>query len=69
MEEIGDEIIGSDEAARIASLSQNHIRHLLRTGKISGKKIGPRLWVTTREQIERYLASEPRPGPKSKDRA
>lgn len=59
------DLISIDEAALHAGLSKRHVRLLLEKGMILGKKIG-RDWITTKEQVNRYLATNPRPGPKSK---
>ena len=59
-----DNLISLAEAAELSGMSQSHIRLLVRTGKISGKKIG-RNWVTTEESLRNYLATDRRPGPKS----
>ena len=61
---INDDLISLAEAAELSGMSQSHIRLLVRTGKISGKKIG-RNWVTTEESLRIYLATDRRPGPKS----
>ena len=61
---INDDLISLAEAAELSGMSQSHIRLLVRTGKISGKKIG-RNWVTTEESLRTYLATDRRPGPKS----
>ena len=44
-------------------LSISHLRLLLRTGKIKGKKIG-RDWFTTQQAIDDYLRLGVKPGPK-----
>ena len=68
LEELGKEIITTKQAAEIAGLSRDQILHLLRHGIIKGKKMG-RDWLTTRQEIQRYIASKPRPGRKPKKRA
>lgn len=68
LEELGNEIITTKEAAKIAGRSRDQILYLLRHGIIKGKKMG-RDWLTTREEVERYIASNPRPGRKPKKRA
>lgn len=47
-------------------LSASHIRLLLRSGKIKGKKIG-RDWFCTKEAIEKYLQLGVKPGPKQQE--
>jgi hypothetical protein len=49
----------------MSGYSTSHLRHLLRTGKLEGIKLG-RDWLTTIEAVERYKATNPRPGPKPK---
>jgi hypothetical protein len=51
------------EACKISGYSTSHLRHLLRIGKLEGIKLG-RDWLTTVEGIEKYKATNPRPGPK-----
>ena len=49
-----DEIIGIKEAATHTRLSERHVRLLLETGKIKGKKVGHD-WVTTRVYLDEYI--------------
>jgi excisionase family DNA binding protein len=65
-EEAARKLISLAEAANISGLSQAHLRLLVRQGKIWGTKIG-RNWVTTEEAVREYLATDRRPGPKSKE--
>ena len=58
-------VIGVQEAVKYSGFSQRHLRLLLEQGKIQGKKIG-RDWITTREEIDKYLATNPKPGKKPK---
>ena len=58
-------LIGIDEAAEYSGFTTRHIRLLLYHGKIQGKKIG-RDWITTREEIDKYLNQERKPGRKHK---
>ena len=53
------------QAASHSGLSKRHVRLLLEKGMILGKKIG-RDWITTKQEVNRYLATNPRPGPKIK---
>jgi len=59
------DLISLEEAAQYAGFSSRHLRLLLQKGTIRGKKIG-RDWVTTKEEIDKYLIQERRPGRKSK---
>lgn len=68
LEELGKEIITTKEAPKIAGRSTDQILYLLRHGIIKGKKMS-RDWLTTREEVKRYIASNPRPGRKPKKRA
>jgi hypothetical protein len=52
------------EASEISGYSTGHLRHLLLDGKLEGGKFG-HMWYTTPEALERYQATNPRPGPKS----
>lgn len=58
-------LIGIEEAANFANLSIRHMRLLLSSRKIRGKKIG-RDWITTEEEVQKYLLTNPKPGPKPK---
>ena len=58
-------LISIEEAADYANLSNRHVRLLLETGKIRGKKIG-RDWITTQVEVEGYLKTNPKPGRKPK---
>lgn len=49
-----DEIIGIKEAAAYCRLSERHVRLLLETGKIRGKKVGHD-WITTRMYLDKYI--------------
>lgn len=54
------------EAADLSGLSHSHLRLLVRQDKIWGIKIG-RDWLTTKEAVKAYLATERRPGRKPDD--
>ena len=58
-----DELITLGEAAKISSLSHDHLRRLAGRGDLKAKKIG-RDWVTTKRAVREYLAQDRRPGPK-----
>ena len=55
--------ISVKEAAEYTGYTTRHIRHLLINGLIEGRKFG-RDWFTTKEDLDTYLATNPRPGPK-----
>ena len=59
------EWISVKEAAEYTGYSGGHIRHLLINRLVEGRKFG-RDWFTTKEALDRYLATNPRPGPKKK---
>ena len=59
-------LVSLAEAAEISGLSQGHLRLLAKQEKIWAVKIG-RNWVTTREAVQEYLDTNPRPGPKTED--
>ena len=58
-----DDLISLSEAADYSGLSASHIRLLVRSGEIQGRKIG-RNWVTTCQAVDDYLSQGQRPGPK-----
>jgi len=51
------------EAADACGLSASHLRLLIRTGKVSGRKFG-RDWFTTKVAVAAYLALGCKSGPK-----
>jgi excisionase family DNA binding protein len=59
-----DELITLPEAAKLSGLSHSHLRKLVRTGEIWGKRFG-QTWVTTEKAVRAYLARNRRPGPKT----
>jgi len=52
------------EAAAYTGYSRGHICYLLANGLVEGRKLG-RDWFTTKEALDKYLATNPRPGPKT----
>ena len=52
------------EAAEYTGYSQGHIRYLLGKGEVEGRRFG-RDWFTTKKALDAYLATNPRPGPRS----
>ena len=57
------EWISVKEAAEYTGYTRSHIRYLLRTGEVDGRRFG-RDWFTTKKALDSYLATNPRPGPK-----
>ncbi len=64
---MADDYIGTKEAAVRSRLTQGFIRKLIREGVIPGKKIG-RDWILKPNDLDVYLATERKPGPKPLDR-
>ena len=58
--------LSTKEAAEYSGYSQSHICYLLRKGKLKGRQFG-RDWFTTKEALDEYLATNPKPGPKPED--
>jgi len=56
------EWISVKEAAEYTGYGSRHIRHLLVAGLVKGRKYG-RDWFTTKDALDQYLATKPRPGP------
>ena len=61
------EWISTKAAADYTGYSEGDIGYLLRNGKVEGRRFG-RDWFTIKEALDRYLATNPRPGPKPKDK-
>jgi len=59
------ELISLADASALSGLSHGHLALLIRRGDLWGRKIG-RDWVTTKQAVLDYLASNPKPGPKPK---
>ena len=59
------EWISAKEAAEYTGYTRRHIRYLLANGLVEGQRFG-RDWFTTKEALDKYLANNPRPGPKKK---
>ena len=55
------------EASKISGYDTGHLRRLLLDGKLDGTKFG-RDWFTTVEALEKYRATNPRPGRKPRPR-
>jgi hypothetical protein len=56
-------LVPLSEAAKLSGYSMGHLRYLISKGLMQGRKLG-RNYVTTREAIEAYRRSNPRPGRK-----
>ena len=59
------EWISVKEAAEHTGYTTRHIRLLLDKKLVKGKKFG-RDWFTTKEALDDYRATKPRPGPQPK---
>jgi excisionase family DNA binding protein len=57
--------MSAKEAAKYTGYTPRYICYLLANGLLEGRKLG-RDWFTTQEALDRYLASDPRPGPKKR---
>ncbi len=58
-----DDFITTADAARLARLSQEHIRHLTRVGTVESKKFG-NITMVSRPSLMAYLATDRSPGRK-----
>jgi len=56
------EWISVKEAAEYTGYTPRHIRNLLASGLVEGRKFG-RDWFTTAKALDEYMATDPRPGP------
>ena len=59
------DLISLSEAAEKSGLSSSHIRLLVNKGELWGIKLG-RNWFTTTQEVEKYLESSRKPGPRPK---
>lgn len=57
--------ITTKEAAEIVDVSVQHIRYLIKQGKIQAQKFGQHAWMVDKESALEYALSERKPGPKS----
>jgi excisionase family DNA binding protein len=55
------ELITLKEAAEYSGLSYSHMRHVAKKGRLEAHKMGMQ-WFTTREAVDRYIASRERRG-------
>ena len=60
-----DELISLSEAAELSGLSPSHLRLLVSTKEMWGRKLG-RNWFTTEAAVREYLTRGVKPGPKPK---
>lgn len=63
--QLATDLISLEETSSISGLSHGHLALLIRKGNLWGIKIG-RNWVTTKQAIQDYLNTNPKPGPKPK---
>ena len=56
--------LSTAEASRLSGLSLNQITHLLRQGKLEGRRFGQRIWIVYADSLEHYLATPHKSGPK-----
>ena len=54
-------LISLPEAAEIYGFSPVYLSHLARKGRLEAKKVG-KMWVTTPQDIEEYIASRQKRG-------
>lgn len=56
-----EDLISLAQASKISGLSSVHLRYLVATGNLWGKKIG-RNWLTSENALDGYLSRSKRPG-------
>jgi excisionase family DNA binding protein len=61
--ESSKKLISLADAADLSGLTHDHLRRIAREGKLQATKIG-RDWLTTKEAIKAYLATDRKPGRK-----
>lgn len=59
------ELIGLPKAAKLSRLTHDHLRRVAREGKLQAIKVG-RDWLTTKKALNTFLASDRKPGRKSR---
>ncbi len=47
------DVVDAAQAAELLDVTRQHVVHLLRTGRLPGKRLSA-TWVTTREAVETY---------------
>ena len=48
------EFMTTQEAAKILGFHIQSIRHMIRTGKLEGLKIGGKTWLVSKKSVEKY---------------
>jgi len=56
-----EDLISLEVASKISGLSSVHLRHLVSTGKLWGRKIA-RNWITNKDEVLNYLKHNYHPG-------
>jgi len=59
------ELLSLAEASEVVGLSHDHLRQLARKGAFWGVKKG-KTWLTTEKAVRKYLATNPKPGPRKR---
>jgi excisionase family DNA binding protein len=60
-----EQFLTTDEAAKLSGLTVGYITRLLRGSKLQGRQIR-RVWFVEKASLDRYMASNRKPGPKPK---
>lgn len=53
---MNDELLGLDDAARIANVTPRALRRAAALGTLEATRVGARSWVVTRGALSRYMA-------------
>ena len=56
-----EDIVDATQAAAILGVSRQHVVHLLKTGRLPGRRLTA-TWVTTRPAVEAYARNRPTRG-------
>ena len=56
------------EASESFDLSTTYLALLIRQGKVTGQRIGKRLWLISETSLKEYTSQPHKPGPKPKRR-
>lgn len=54
--------IGIAEAADLLGCTTSHVRLLLRTGKLTGRKTSPRVWILSKKSVCYFAKHRPKLG-------